>query len=152
MPAWSQLCRKQQRLHHARSSPRLDALAVRSYTEPLAAPQMKGNCSQVAVDLNSLKRLEKEMRTTWFSWEDRKTRRALVTLVASAGKCCRGEGTWPRPLSPLEMPRRWKPSPAWGNPPAATKTNQVPHSPRTEDHRCHPPWSSNRAATLTTVI
>lgn len=39
----------------------------------LAAPQTKGNWSQVAVDLNSLKRLEKEMRTTWFSWEETHT-------------------------------------------------------------------------------
>lgn len=48
--------------------PCLEALAVLSHSEPLAAPQMKGNCSHVAVDLNSLNRLEKEMRTTWFSW------------------------------------------------------------------------------------
>lgn len=40
----------------------------------LAAPQTKGNWSQVAEDLNSLKRLEKEMRTTWFSWEETHTR------------------------------------------------------------------------------
>lgn len=67
-PAQSQLRHKEhRRQHRARSSPRLDVLAARSAAEPLAAPQMKGNCSQVAVDLNSLKRLEKEMRTTWFS-------------------------------------------------------------------------------------
>lgn len=45
--------------------PGLAVLAVASYAEPLDAPHRKGNCSQVAVDLNSLNRLEKEMRITW---------------------------------------------------------------------------------------
>lgn len=41
---------------------------VLSYTESFAAPHRKGNCSQVAVDLNSLNMLEKEIRTTWPSY------------------------------------------------------------------------------------
>jgi hypothetical protein len=50
-------------------SPCLAVFAVLSYTEPLAAPHRKGNCSQVAVDLNSLNRLEKETRITWPSYK-----------------------------------------------------------------------------------
>jgi len=55
-------------IHFGHFLPLLEALALLSCSEPLAAPQMKGNWSHVAVDLNSLNRLEKETRTTWFSW------------------------------------------------------------------------------------
>jgi hypothetical protein len=41
--------------------------AANECTEPLGVLHRKGNCSQVEVDLNSLKRLENEILTTRLS-------------------------------------------------------------------------------------